>query len=143
MSPADLFLDESNLKDALLRKTLGENDLAVHAQAIEESMMAYLRVLYNWKSLELPEAKKQADAFLKGQKKIVNAAVNQHLEKLFDEPGWYGIRAVLLDAFNVKSPQERKMFFIQSFLDDGAAWLFALCKEKSYDEFSSFWMIES
>ena len=143
VSPADLFLDESNLKDALLRKTLGENDLAVHAQAIEESMMAYLRVLYNWKSLELPEAKKQADAFLKGQKKIVNAAVNQHLEKLFDEPGWNGIRAVLLDAFNVKSPQERKMFFIQSFLDDGAAWLFALCKEKSYDEFSSFWMIES
>lgn len=143
VSPADLFLEESNLKDALLRKTLGENDLAVHAQAIEESLMAYLRVLYNWKSLELPEAKKHADAFLKGQKKMVNAAVNQHLEKLFDEPGWNGIRAVLLDAFNVKSPQERKMFFIQSFLDDGAAWLVPLCKESSYDEFSSFWMIES
>ena len=143
LSPADLFLDESNLKDALLRKTLGENDLAVHAQAIEDSMVAYLRVLYNWKSLELPEAKKQADAFLKGQKKVVNAAVNQHLEKLFDEPGWNGIRAVLLDAFNVKSPQERKLFFIQSFLDDGADWLVALCKENSYDEFSSFWMIES
>jgi uncharacterized protein YllA (UPF0747 family) len=143
LSPADLFLDESNLKDALLRKTLGENDLAVHAQAIEDSMVAYLRVLYNWKSLELPEAKKQVDAFLKGQKKVVNAAVNQHLEKLFDEPGWNGIRAVLLDAFSVKSPQERKLFFIQSFLDDGADWLVALCKESSYDEFSSFWMIES
>jgi uncharacterized protein YllA (UPF0747 family) len=143
LSPDDLFLDESNLKDALLRKNLGENDLAVHAQAIEQSMAAYLRVLYNWKSLELPEAKKQADAFLRGQKKVVNSAVNQHLEKLFEEPGWNGIRTVLLDAFNVKSPQERKLFFIQCFLDDGAEWLVALCKESSYDEFSSFWMIES
>jgi uncharacterized protein YllA (UPF0747 family) len=143
LSPDDLFLDESNLKDALLRKSLGENDLAVHAQAIEQSMAAYLRVLYEWKSLELPEAKKQADAFLRGQKKVVNAAVNQHLEKLFEEPGWNGIRTVLLDAFNVKSPQERKLFFMQCFLDDGAEWLDALCKETKYDEFSSFWMIES
>jgi len=106
-------------------------------------MAAYLRVLYEWKSVELPEAKKQADAFLKAQKKVVNAAVNQHLERLFEEPGWNGIRTVLLDSFNVKSPQERKLFFIQSFLDDGAEWLFALCKESAYDEFSSFWMIES
>jgi bacillithiol biosynthesis cysteine-adding enzyme BshC len=143
LTPNDLFLDESSLKDALLRKTTGENDLAMHAQAIEESMAAYLRVLYEWKSVELPEAKKQADAYLKGQKKLVNAAVNQHLERLFEEPGWNGIRTVLLDAFNVKSPQERKLFFIQSFLDDGAEWLFALCKESAYDEFSSFWMIES
>lgn len=143
LSPDDLFLDESNLKDALLRKSLGENDLAVHAQAIEQSMAAYLRVLYNWKSLELPEAKKQADAFLRGQKKVVNVAVNQHLEKLFEEPGWNGIRTVLLDAFNVKSPQERKLFFIQCFLDDGAEWLDALCRQTIYDEFSSFWMIES
>jgi uncharacterized protein YllA (UPF0747 family) len=143
LTPNDLFLDESSLKDALLRKTTGENDLAMHAQAIEESMAAYLRVLYEWKSVELPEAKKQADAYLKGQKKLVNAAVNQHLERLFEEPGWNGIRTVLLDAFNVKSPQERKLFFIQSFLDDGAEWLFALCKESAYDEFSSFWVIES
>jgi len=115
----------------------------MHAQAIEQSMSAYLRVLYEWKSVELPEAKKQADAFLKAQKKVVNAAVNQHLEKLFEEPGWNGIRTVLLEAFNVKSPQERKLFFIQSYLDDGAEWLLALCKEKVYDEFSSFWVIES
>jgi hypothetical protein len=74
---------------------------------------------------------------------VVNAAVNQHLEKLFEEPGWTGIRTLLLDAFNVKSPQERKLFFIQCFLDDGAEWLDALCKETIYDEFSSFWMIES
>ena len=143
LSPDDLFLDESSLKDALLRKTTGENDLVMHAQAIEQSMSAYLRVLYEWKSVELPEAKKQADAFLKAQKKVVNAAVNQHLEKLFEEPGWNGIRTVLLDAFNVKSPQERKLFFIQSYLDDGAEWLQVLCNEKDYDEFSSFWMIES
>ena len=139
----DAFLNEGSLKLMLLKKQSGNNELREHAKIAESALQEYLKVLYNWKSEHLSDSKKQIDLFLKWQNKVSDQATDEHLISLFSESSWNGAMGIIEEVFSVKSPQERKVFFLQYFLSDGSEWLRSICKGRNYDSETAFWLIES
>lgn len=139
----DAFQDLAVIKDALIKKELGENVLLQNHEQTFELLQDYLRTLYQWKSTELAEAKKQIDSFLRWQKDSTGAATDQRIDEMFSQEGWQGAATMLQDVFSKELPQDRKLFWLQEELNGGKQWLRDICSQKNYSADSAFWVINT
>jgi len=140
LTPIDLFTDISVLKSMLMEKLTGNSALDVVNDKIEAGMQEYLQILYQWKSELLGDTKKQAESFLKLQRKTTDEAISKFLASKLSDETWNSIIGMQNDTFSLMNPQERRIHFLQYFLSNQAGWLNDVCKIQTYESESAFWI---
>lgn len=141
VKPHELFNDASDLRTMLVQRLSGDNALQSAQAKIEEGIKEYLEVLYQWKNGSLVDVKKQSESFLKSQRKSTDEAINQYLSSKFSEASWNSITHLQNDTFSLKNPQERRLNFIQYYLEGKTQWLSEICHFSAYSPEQAFWYI--
>jgi len=142
LTPIDLFTEISVLKSTLMEKLTGNSALDVVNDKIEAGMQEYLQILYQWKSELLGDTKKQAESFLKLQRKTTDEAISKFLASKLSDETWNSIIGMQNDTFSLMNPQERRIHFLQYFLSNQAGWLNDVCKIPTYEPESAFWIVD-
>lgn len=142
LSEARWFDGLTSIKEQVLQKHVGENDLLTANKALEEILEKQLKTLYQWNSPELPEAKKQVEAILKWQRTLGKTATETYLESLFSSEAWHSLSNLISTQFSVEKPQERQLYWLPWILIHGEDWLKTLAESNAYDAETAFWLIE-
>lgn len=136
------FEEIETLKQNIVAKELGENELLSAIDETKRQLENQLKTLYGWKSPLLGEAKKHVDAFVKWNQKLGESATDAFVESKFSADNWGSIAQILERNFSVSNPQERQLFWVQYYFVYGQAWIEELAKSMGYAENDAFFLIE-
>lgn len=142
MSFMSFFAGVEPLKQQLIAREQGENELLNAIKQSQTMLEQQLKTLYQWKSPMLSESKKQIDAFVKWNRKMGVEATDALIETKFSPVVWDSITSILTANFSLTAPQERKLFWVQYYFLYGQNWIDALCDSAEFAENQSYWMIE-